>query len=235
MDSLFFGGYDAAIDICKKRLSSGEITKVFTPNAEMLSAAHNDVKLRKLLSEGDLLIPDGIGVYLGGKILKKSPFERTNGIDFAEILINQFPDKPLFLLGTSEQNVKNAATNIKAKYGANVVGSNHGFFKKSGEENRAVIEKINSSGAEILFVCMGFPLQEKWICENISKLKTVKLAIGLGGSIDVWSGRVERAPIFFRRIGAEWIFRAFYSPDRIKRLPSLFNFGFLCLKKAHFL
>ena len=91
---------------------------------------------------------------------------------------------------------------------------------------------INRSGADILLVCFGFPDQEKWIYENMPFLSNVKLAIGLGGSLDVWSGVVRRAPEFVSKSGLEWLWRICCDPKRVKRVGFLVGFTLLVLKEA---
>ena len=90
---------------------------------------------------------------------------------------------------------------------------------------------INNSGADILFVCMGFPRQEKWIAENINKLHSVRLAIGLGGCLDVWSGNLRRAPLIFRKLSLEWLWRMMLEPKRIKFLSLIPIFILKILKE----
>ena len=120
---------------------------------------------------------------------------------------------------------------MRSRYsGLDVCGNLHGYFRA----DREAIEKINLAAPDILFVCLGFPKQEKWISENLCALHTVKLAIGLGGSFDVWAGNVKRAPRLIGKLGFEWLWRLFYDPKKLSRVPILFNFSFLILKEALF-
>ena len=100
------------------------------------------------------------------------------------------------------------------------------IFKKEGEENEAVLCRIRESGARIVFVCFGAPAQEKWIAQNRDKLPGVNLLLGLGGSLDVYSGHVKRAPAIFVRLGLEWLYRLLKEPKRIGRMMSLPKFYF---------
>lgn len=232
IDFLFFDGYDLAIELCLRRTTEGKQTKIFTPNAEMLAAVAKDKSSFHLLKSADIPFPDGIGVYLGARLLAHYPVERTNGIDFAERLMQVAANKKMsvFLLGAKPGIVETAAKKLRKRFpGLRVVGTHHGYFEKHGEENNAVIEKINSSGAEILFVCFGFPEQEMWISKNLPKLQSVKIAAGLGGSLDVWSGNVPRAPQALRNIGLEWLWRIAREPSRLSRIPKLFGFARLCV------
>ena len=105
-------------------------------------------------------------------------------------------------------------------------GTRHGYFKKDGEENDETIRLINGSGAKILFVCLGCPAQEKWIDANRDRLPNVRLFMGLGGSLDGYTGNVKRAPKVFIDLGLEWFYRLLCQPQRIGRMMSLPKFYF---------
>jgi len=228
---MFWDGYDRAVDYCLARSANGKQTKVFTPNAEMLTKATEDISLLRLLKRAELPLPDGIGVYLAARMFGLSPAERTNGIDFAERLMKSAVKSgmKIFLLGAKPGIAEIAASRLKIKHcGLSIAGSHHGYFQKMGDENDAVIRIINESGAEILFVCFGFPLQERWICDNLPALEKIKIAAGLGGSLDVWSDEVSRAPAIYQKTGTEWLYRIATSPSRIVRLPLSLRFARLC-------
>ena len=225
---LHTGGYYSAIKLIGQRKEMGIKTAVFTPNAEMLSRCATDKGLEKLLLKGDILLPDGIGIYAAAKFSGMRLLERTNGIDFAERLMESLGgDMSVFLLGAAPGVPEMAAESLKKRYPAlTIAGCHHGYF--SDEEE--IIQRIDLSGADTLFVCLGFPKQEGWIIENLESLGNVNLAVGLGGSLDVWAGNQERAPKFFRALGLEWLFRIFLSPERLSRTPSLFHFIILWMK-----
>ena len=227
MSELFKNGYQKAVDFCLERSKGGRSTVIFTPNVEMLSEASSSKEISKLLGRADILLPDGIGIYLASRLHGESPTERTNGIDFAERLLTRASREQMsiYLLGAREGVAERAASNLCHRFKAlKIVGTHHGYFEKSGEKNRRVIEKINRSGADILLVCFGFPIQERWISDNISRLDSVRIAVGLGGSLDVWAEEVRRAPRILRGVGLEWAFRIASSPKRIARLPKILRF-----------
>ena len=223
LQNLFCGGYDGAVGFIKTRKEKRLRTAVFTPNVEMLSRSAKDEKLKEMLKQGDLLLPDGIGVYITAKLSGCHPKERTNGIDLAEKLMKaQGGEISLFLLGAKPGIAEKAAVELQRKHPSlRVVGTHHGYF--SDIENDRIIDMIDLSGANTLFVCLGFPRQESWIAENLPKLKNVNLAIGLGGSLDVWSGKVRRAPRLWRICGVEWLWRIIKEPKRMKRLVKIFT------------
>ncbi len=201
------------------RVRLGERTVIFTPNPQMLLGAHENTELRALLCRSDINLPDGVGVLAAARMLGTPIAERISGIDFAETLLSLAADQglSLFLLGGRQGVAEDAAERLKYRLPAlSVCGIQHGYFQKQGSENEAVIEKINAANPDILFICMGFPTQEQWIDENIGRLPSVKLAMGLGGSMDVWSGRLCRAPRMMRMCGCEWLWRAIREPRRAK-------------------
>ena len=235
LKSLYTGRYDGALALCSERIEQNKKTAIFTPNSEMIYRAARSKSLFDLLSSADLLFPDGIGSHIGMKLFGNPSFEKTTGIDLAERIMKKAECEgyKLFLLGAKDTIASKATKILKSKHKKlDICGYHHGYFDKNGQENQEVIEKINSSGADILFVCLGFPEQEKWISSNLSSLSTVKLAIGLGGSIDVWSGNTKRAPNFISKIGLEWLWRIAKEPKRLKRVVFLVGFILLVLKEC---
>ncbi len=208
----------------EKLLTNNEQTTIFTPNTEIISKADRDKDLKKLLNSADILIADGIGVVLASKIIGKPLPSRLAGIEIGEDIMNFATRKNygIFLLGSTNDVLKKAKLNLEKKYKSlKICGIHDGFFDVNSKENDTLIDAINKSKADILFVCMGFPRQEKWIYSNISKLTTVKLSIGLGGSVDVWGGKVKRAPKLFRKLYLEWLWRILIEVKRIKFLTTI--------------
>ena len=212
--------------LCRRALDGDEPRVLVTPNAEMLSM----VKDRKILSDADILFPDGIGIYLAMKRVGLPAAERSCGIGLAERLFESNGARgkkiKVFLLGGRPGVAERAAASLERRYGsADIHGIHHGYFDPKGTENREVIKAINKSGAELILVCMGFPRQERWMLENRRLLISARLLMGLGGSLDVWSGDVPRAPRAVRELGFEWAYRAVKQPARLARLPSIARFA----------
>ena len=217
---------DKTLKLIERRLLSGKRTAIFTPNLEMLSSASRDQSLLSLLNLSDINIPDGIGIYLASRLCFSRLPERSTGIGTAEQILKTAEKQNLrvFLLGGKKGVAKKAALSLKKRYPRLIIcGTHHGYFDKDKlcKENNSVIRSINDAKADILFVCFGFPLQERWIAENLPSLPSVRLSMGLGGSLDVWSGNIRRAPSWVQSIGLEWLWRAFRDPKRAKRLLSL--------------
>lgn len=202
----------------------GEPCTVVTPNALMLDACRREPRLRELLDRASLSLPDGAGVLLAarrsGTVLK----ERVAGIEFGEALLERAARDGLrvFLLGGRNGIAVRAAQNLRARYPSLCIcGTHWGYFGRDGEENRAVLSYIRACKADILFVCLGFPLQEEWIFENLGALSDLRVIAGLGGSLDVWAGTVRRAPRAVSRLGLEWAWRMLCEPRRLRGLPAL--------------
>lgn len=194
-------------------------TYVVTPNPEFILTARKDPSFAQVLHDAGLVLPDGIGVSYCAKILGRPLKAKVPGVDFATGLLawmgaNQ---KRLFLLGAKPGIAQQAAKKLEERYpGLVVCGTHDGYFK----EDAPVMEAIQQSNADVLFVCLGAPRQERWMAEQ-GKETGVALAVGLGGALDVFSGTVDRAPMFFQKLGLEWLHRLILEPWRWKRMIKL--------------
>lgn len=212
-------------------LSSGGQYKIFTPNPEMLVDARSDSYFRKVLNSSDLNICDGHGI----KFLSKEHLSVIHGVDFMMDICRIAEQKKysVFFLGCGDEKVlKTMQKKLKTRFPElKIAGSNQGLkvslpksdSSKVGliydeKENEVILEKIKKSGAQILFVAFGHNKQEKWIYENLPKLKNVKLFMGVGGSFDFLSGNIKRAPKWMRKIGLEWLYRLVTQPKRFMRI-----------------
>ncbi len=214
-----------AVEIVKKFLKGNELKIIYTPNTEIVMKASEDEELKKLINRGNLVIPDGIGLIYATKIKKKPLPERVTGFDLS-IKMLELADKKglsLFLLGGEPGVAMDAAENIVKKYSnVKIAGYHHGYFKgvhtgyPKHEEEQNILMEIRESNPDILFVGLGFPKQEKWIDFYKDELKC-KIAIGNGGTMDILSGRVKRAPEIYQNLGLEWFYRLIKEPSRIKR------------------
>ena len=222
------------VELLMSYLDKGEQAALFTPNSEIVQMCIDQPELYDVINSAEVIIPDGIGVVKAGKILQ-TPFPngKVAGIEVGEALIKVLAgtDHKVFLLGGKPGIAESAAEKLCEKYpGINFVGYADGYFKKDGEENDAIIRKINESGADVLYVCLGAPTQEKWIFSNRSKLDNIKLLLALGGSLDGYSGNVKRAPKIFIDLGLEWFYRLICEPKRIGRMMNLPRFYFGTIK-----
>ena len=190
-----------------------------TPNPEFLLTAKRDDAFHRALLGADLVLADGVGVVYSAKILGRPLKGKVPGIDFAQRLIAWMAahGKRLFLLGAKPGVAELAAANLKDKYpGLIVCGTHDGYFQDDGP----VVEAIRAAGADVVFVCLGAPKQELWMVKN-GPATGAHLTVGLGGSLDVFAGVVERAPEAFQKLGLEWLHRLIKEPKRIGRMAKL--------------
>lgn len=205
-------------------MSDHKAKYIVTPNPEIVMQARVNTALASAIDEACLVIADGVGIIYGAKILGKPLKERIPGIDFTSELFECMAKegKSVFLFGAKPGIAEKAADNIRAKYpGIVICGTNDGYFK----DDEAIINKINDAKPDLLMVCLGFPKQELWM-QSRAQMLDVGVMIGAGGSLDVFSGTVERAPLGWRRLGLEWLHRLIKDPKRIKRMMILPKFLF---------
>ena len=228
---------DDCENILRDFLKSDKLNKIYTPNTEIVMAAKRDENLKDLINSGDLVLADGIGLIHASKMRKKPLKERVTGFD-TSIKLLELADEMglnLYFLGGKEGVAKDAASAVNKKYkNANVVGYHNGYFNsridgENSKEEKKIIEEINDKDVDIVFVGFGFPRQEKWIDEFKDEIKA-KIIIGNGGVLDILSGRANRAPDVFIKLGLEWLYRLIKNPSRIKRQIDLPKFLFAVLK-----
>lgn len=210
---------EEALDRAEELIAEGGPHLVVTPNAEIVQQAKGDEAFARLIAQADLVIPDGVGVIYASKILGRPLKGRVPGVDFAAGLMDRMAKsgRKLFLLGAKPGVAEEAAVKLaEAHPGLVVCGTHDGYFKEDGP----IVEEIRQAGADVVFVCLGAPKQEKWIKQN-GEATGASLLIGLGGSLDVFAGRVERAPEAWQKIGMEWLYRAIKEPVRLKRVAKL--------------
>jgi len=193
---------------------------IVTANPEIIWMARRDTALRSAVGGAELVIPDGIGVILAARILGTPlPGGRVPGIDLVTALLEKMAETGgrVFLLGAKPGVAKEAAQMLARKNeGLIISGTADGYFS----DDEPVIDQVNMAKPDLLLVCLGAPKQELWMARNIGRL-CVPLCIGLGGSLDVFAGRVKRAPVFFQKLGLEWFYRLLREPYRIKRMIKL--------------
>lgn len=203
----------------RQLLEEDKFHYVVTPNPEFLLAAEKDPEFRRVLNAADLVLPDGIGVVYSAKILGTPLKERVPGIEFAEAMLSALNDMGgrLYLLGAKPGVAEEAGRRICARYPDLVLcGTHDGYFK----DEQAILPEIAAAKPDLLFVCLGAPKQEKWMA-RWGQHTGAKLAIGLGGCLDVFAGNVQRAPERWQKLGLEWAYRLKKEPKRIGRMAKL--------------
>ena len=192
---------------------------VVTPNPEIVEACRADAEAMAAVNGADLVLPDGVGVIYGAKMLKTPLRERVPGIEFGTAMIESCAKsgKSVYLLGAKPGVAEQAAENLKERFaGLTVAGTADGYFK----DDAKAAEAIRASGADMALICLGAPKQEKFM-STYGADTGAKLMLGLGGSLDVFAGVAQRAPEFYVNHNLEWFYRLMKNPSRIGRMMKL--------------
>ena len=225
----FFDSYQHAIAYIAYRIEHNIKTFCVAINPEKVYRSQEDVELRETLNSADMQICDGIGIKYAAKILLGKSIKRCTGVQLFFHLIAKATEDNLkiFLLGASPESNERAFKKLKEMHPElNIVGRQHGYFK----DDDKVVEMINNSNANMLFVAMGSPRQEYWIAEHKDEINAC-FCMGVGGTFDVVGGKTKRAPKFVRNIGVEFLFRFIHEPKRWKRVLTRFKFALMVIKE----
>lgn len=206
---------------------------VFASNPEKNFSVPQDTHLYEIYKNADLLLPDGIGMVMAARFLHGVPIKRVAGADFFITICKLAVERKykIFIYGAKEEVNKRAVLWLEEKYpGIQIVGRANGYVKDS--EMPELINQINKSKAEILFIALGSPKQEKWFANNKDFLTSVKLCQCIGGTLDTIAGNVKRAPIMWQKTNLEWFYRLLAEPKRIGRQKVLPIFAINVIKEA---
>lgn len=199
-------------------------------NAGKIVSMHENPELRESVINADIINADGQGVVWASRFLGKPLKERVAGIDLMERLVEMASRKnyKVFFLGAKEEIVKTVVDIYSKKYSPDIVaGYRNGYFKK--EHERDIARQIADSGANILFVAISSPTKENFLFQNRDILKHVNFTMGVGGSFDVVSGLVRRAPVWMQKWGLEWLYRVYQEPGRMFKRYLVGNAKFIAL------
>jgi len=212
------------------RIDAMKPVHVITLTPEMCIQEFEDPEFRNIIESAGIVVADGVGVAWGERRLTGRKTEKVPGIDLAELILKYLAKTggSVFLLGAKPDIARQAIGNLLIRYPSIVTsGWQDGYFDVSEEEQ--VVERIAQTKSNVLLVGMGSPKQEIFIAKHLDKLNC-GLAIGIGGTFDVWSGIVRRAPKIFRNTGLEWLYRTSTQPfSRVGRLHKLTRFIYLVL------
>ncbi len=211
--------FDEAIIKAKSLIDGQHVSQVVTINPEMFKEAEKNQNFSNIVKEAEMVIPDGIGVKIALQITGKKA-NRIPGIDFAKKLLQEAAVSgiPVAIIGSKEDVVVKAVENLQNEInGLNIVYYHNGYFK----EDAPIYEELKNKSPKLILVALGSPRQEEFIY-NAKKVLNPALMVGIGGSLDVWSGSVKRAPKIFQKLGLEWLYRTVSQPSRFKRIfPTL--------------
>lgn len=221
---------DEVLDEVLRLISCKKQIQITTPNPEQIILAIKDERLKKVINESDIAIPDGIGLVkvMQKKIKNNNNIERVTGVDLMENLLDLAEKKNFIvgLMGGQKEVAKKAIQRIRDRFPKLEIKliPAHKDICKSTSEDEEIIKLINNEKINFLFVAYGAPWQELWIKNRLRFLETVKLAMGVGGAIDFWGGKFKRAPKIVQNLGLEWLFRLLQEPRRLKRQLKLVDF-----------
>lgn len=218
---------DSALKSIHQSITSKSKSKYAFVNPDCLNKTFGDSTYKASLNQMDCVFADGSGLQLAARLLGDRIKANVNGTDLFPLLCRQCieNDHSLFLIGAREGIAEKVASNMQEKYpGLKIAGVQHGYFNK--EEEPGVIEKVNTSGADIVLVAFGAPKQELWMTENRESINAPVL-MGVGGLFDFFSGRISRSPKLLQDLGLEWIWRLLQEPQRMWRRYILGNPLFL--------
>ena len=207
-------------------MAEPRLHQIATVNPEFVMAAQSDAEFRRVLEQADLCLPDGVGLLYAARRYGRRLPERVPGSELVYRLAERAAARgwPLFLLGAAPGVADEAADVLRGLYPDLCVAGTYAGSPDPAE-NEAIVRRVNDSGAALLFVAYGAPKQDKWIARNRAALPAVRVAIGVGGSLDFVTGRAVRAPRWMQRLGLEWLHRLIREPWRWRRMMALPRFA----------
>lgn len=204
---------------------------IVTADASMAVIARHDPELHAIVENADLVTPDGAGIIIASRLLGVPVRYKVSGVDLVAHLCALSAGKGyrIFFLGAAPGIAAEAATKARTRWpGTQIVGVCDGYFTPAQEPD--VLAQIKSAAPDIVMVAFGIPKQEKWIARHRAALD-IPVFMGVGGSFDVLSGRVRRAPLFMQRSGFEWLYRLLQNPRKISKVMTLPQFALLVLRQ----
>ena len=205
--------------------------QVVTADSSMVVLARHDPELRRIVEGADLVTPDGWGILWASRMFRTPIPYKVSGVDLAERLCARSPLKGyrIFFLGAGPNVAQEAAEKMRQRYpGTSIVGVRDGFFTAAQEPEIAA--EIRAAAPDVVLVALGIPKQEKWIDRHKNTLD-VPVLIGVGGTFDVFSGRVKRAPLWMQNSGLEWLYRLSKNPRKFGKVMTLPQFALLALRQ----
>ena len=220
------------VNIISNRIEQNLFTQHVSINVAKLVNMEKDLLLRESVMSCDIINADGMGIVLGARLKGVNIPERVAGVDLFLELLKKAEEKkyPVFFLGASREVVEETVRRIQqSQPDLNIVGFHHGYF---WNDEQAVVDKIRKSGAYLLFVAITSPKKENFINKWQNHLG-VRFVMGVGGTFDVISGKVKRAPKWMQNVGLEWFFRVIQEPRRMWKRYLVTNGKFAWMLLRH--
>lgn len=205
---------------------------IITVNPEIAIEIQEDTYLKKISLEADLITPDGVGIVLASKLQRNSIPERVTGFDLLLELLKLGNQNrwSFYFFGAEESVNKKMSEYVTENYpNARIAGRHHGFFNNQDEIQ--IIEDIECSKPDILIVALGSPIADKWIYTYKDRI-SAKVTLGVGGSLDVITGKVKRTPEIWKKLNLEWLHRRIITPSRKERQKKLKIFAYRAFIEA---
>jgi len=227
---------DETVEIVERMIASGQPHYIATANVDFLVQSLEDIELRRILFDADLVVCDGTPLVWASGILGNRLKERVAGSDLVPRLLQQAEEKGyrVFFLGGQEEVLEAAVQKVREQHPKlEIAGAYSPPYAPLLEmDHDEICRRLNEARPDMCFVSFGCPKQEKWIWMNRDKVR-VPMSIGVGATIDFLAGNVKRAPVWMRRVGLEWVFRMLQEPRRLVRRYSkdLWVFGFGILRQ----
>ncbi|NDJ76722.1 MAG: WecB/TagA/CpsF family glycosyltransferase [Chloroflexi bacterium] len=223
--------FENMLDCIAAWIAAGNRThQICTASPEFVMIAQEDTAFMAVLRAADLCVADGVGLLFAARYLGRPLPERVTGSDGVPLIAQRAAREGwrLFLLGAAPGVAEQAAARlVEQNPGLQIVGTYAG--SPAPEENDAIVQMVNDSGADMLLVAYGAPKQDLWIARNQDRLN-VKVAMGVGGTFDFIAGVVPRAPVWMQRLALEWLFRLIRQPWRWRRMLRLPRFVWAVLR-----
>ena len=204
------------MNVLKNAFKSDSNLRIVTPNPEIVMAANKNDDLKEMINDSTLVLKDGIGIKIAEKHKGVNGEKRQTGIETLERLLEIADENgySVYFVGAKDEILQKAIVNIKDKFPNIVIkGQHNGYFKDGSPEEEQILKDIEETKPDLLIAAMGFPKQEIFL----TKTEAPKVSIACGGSLDVMSGEVKRAPRWMQKVGLEWFYRLIKDPGRIKR------------------
>ncbi len=212
---------DAKVSEC-----SNSVFHLITVNPEIAVQIQDDPELKKISLEADLRTPDGIGIVFASRLKGNPVPERVTGyyLLLETLKVGNEKGWSFYLLGSDDEVNRKASEYIARNYpNVKITGRYHGYFKD--EEDCLIVENIKNASPDILIVALGSPLADKWIYSHKDKINA-KVVFGVGGSLDVITGKVKRTPRIWEKLNLEWLHRRITQPSRKERQKKLKVFAY---------
>jgi N-acetylglucosaminyldiphosphoundecaprenol N-acetyl-beta-D-mannosaminyltransferase len=221
-----------ALDKIEGFIREGTPHHVVTSDANAILRAQEDEEYAGIIRRAALITPDGFGVVWGARLLNLPIYERVTGVDMVTGICERAAQNnwSIYILGSEPGIAATAAEKLAARYpGLRIAGTQRGFWKRDGIADEEIVQCIQEAKPEVLFVAFGIPAQEKFIARHFNELN-VPVSLGVGGSFDVYSEKLRRAPEYIQRSGLEWLYRVWQEPWRWKRMSYVPRFMAFALR-----